>query len=262
MRKSVVAIVVLSLVALAGCSKNSVSPVSPLSSSPTTGQVQVMMTDAPGAFDAVNLVVTEVAAYDGVSWQVIQTQTSNVNLLSLQNGVFATVAASAVPAGHYTQLRLKLGQGSNVVVDGVTYPLNVPSGMASGFKVMGSFDVIPGGVVSMQMDFDAAKSVSQLGNGSWMLSPVIRMLPASESGAVSGQITLDGADAGVQILGADGTEVASTTATSSGSFKIAVLPEGWYTVVITSTTGRTHILQDVHVLAGQTVNFGQISFPS
>ncbi len=44
---------------------------------------------------------------------------------TLRNGVFTTLALAHVPAEHYTQIRLKLGTGSNVMVGGVTYPLTV-----------------------------------------------------------------------------------------------------------------------------------------
>ena len=63
-----------------------------------------------------------------------------------------------MPAGHCTQIRLKLGAGSNVVVDGVTYPLTVPSGLQSGYKLVGEFDVPASGLVELALDLDAARS--------------------------------------------------------------------------------------------------------
>ena len=58
------------------------------------------------------------------------------DLLELRNGVFAQLAVGNVPAGHYTQVRLHLGAGSNVVVDGVTHPLDVPSVIVGSNRVL------------------------------------------------------------------------------------------------------------------------------
>jgi hypothetical protein len=148
-------------------------------------------------------------------------------------------------------------------VNGVSYPLNVPSGFTSGIKLNGDFDVTAGGVVSLQLDFDAANSIHQNGNGTYMLSPVIRMLPASSAGAIAGHIVSDGSEAEVQILNPEtGDLVAGTSANTDGTFKVGVLQPGWYTVVVTSTTGRVAYLQDVYVAAGQTITFGRVSFPA
>ncbi|MEO7867441.1 MAG: DUF4382 domain-containing protein, partial [Candidatus Eisenbacteria bacterium] len=116
--------------ALTSCSKEN-------NTTPRMGTMRVQMTDAPAVYQAVNLVIREVAVLregsDSTSgWQVIQPDSSSYDLLVLRNGVFTTIGSSLVPAGHYTQIRLKLSPGSTIVVDGVTYPLTVPSGLQSG----------------------------------------------------------------------------------------------------------------------------------
>src|SRR5215813_12714098 len=199
MKLSRTLLVLLPLVWLIGCSSgNSMSG---------NGTMRIRMTDKPGPdhVDAVNLVVTEVsvraeegtvagsdsdtvAVSDEGGWQVLSTTAKTYDLLTLQNGVFTTIGEGTLPAGTYTQIRLKLGAGSTIVVDGTTYPLKVPSGMQSGLKLNGTFVVPPGGTTDVGLDFDASRSLHQTGNGQWMLKPVVRAFTMGTSGGGSGAI--------------------------------------------------------------------------
>jgi hypothetical protein len=82
--------------------------------------------------DAVNLNVIGVSIKQSgdesdQGWETLRADSMDVNLLHLQNGVFTTLATGRVASGTYEQVRLKLGEGSTVVVNGVTYPITVPS---------------------------------------------------------------------------------------------------------------------------------------
>src|SRR5690242_3252804 len=140
----------LLILAISGCSGKTTGP--------GFGTISLKMTDAPGDFQEVNLSILQVSAHFGGAeaegesdstggWQVLRSDPMNVDLLTLRNGVFTTLALAKVPAGHYTQIRLKLGPGSNVVIDGVAHPLTVPSGLQSGYKLVGSFDVPANGLL-------------------------------------------------------------------------------------------------------------------
>jgi hypothetical protein len=223
---------------LTGCSTHS-----PMSS--TQGTVRITMTDAPGELDAVNLVVTQVAIHRGLpdsletdatadsagGWEVLSDQTVTYDLLKLRNGVFTTIAQGLAPAGHYTQLRLKLGAGSNVVVDGTTYPLVVPSGMQSGYKLVGEFDVPASGLVELALDFDAARSVHQTGHGTYMLKPTVRVMPTHDVGGLRGTIVPDSTAAWVYAIAGTDT-IAATMPALDGSFAIMLLKAGTYDVAI------------------------------
>src|SRR5262249_53969583 len=86
-------------------------------SSGGTATVRMRMTKAPAALDQVNIVVNEVAVLMGnesdatSDWVVINSSPQTYNLLALQGGVFATIGQSTVKAGHYSQIRLKIGTG-------------------------------------------------------------------------------------------------------------------------------------------------------
>ena len=163
------------------------------------GTVRMHLIDAPAALEAVRIVVTEVAihasggftsenaengsgstaGFDRTSWEVLTAVPATYDLLTLRGGASAALAEGIVPAGAYTQIRLTIGEGSNVVVDGVTYPLVVPSGAQSGFKIVHAFTVPRQGAVDVTLDFDAEKSVFETANGSWYLKPTITVTSTS-----------------------------------------------------------------------------------
>ena len=141
------------------------------------GHVDLRLTDAPGDFEQVNVVVSGVSIHrSGGGWETVSQDQATYDLLQLQNGVSTTLASSDVPAGHYTQIRLMIGEGSNVVVNGESHPVRIPSGLQSGYKLIGEFDVPEGGTIGMTIDFDAAKSIIQETDGTYMLRPTVRLV--------------------------------------------------------------------------------------
>jgi len=145
------------------------------------GHVNLSLTDAPGDFEHVNVVVTEVSVHrSGGGWETVSTDPETFDLIQLQNGVSTTLASSDVPAGHYTQIRLLLGEGSNLVINGETHPIEIPSGSESGFKLLGPFDVPEGGTIDMTVDFDAARSVIKNDDGTYKLRPVLKLVTATD----------------------------------------------------------------------------------
>lgn len=171
--------------------------------------VQVLMTDAPAAdADAVyvNVVETRVhftpvddrTATPGVeepsptpvigeptptpipdeedsAWITISSQPESYDLLTLQNNVTAALGDANLGPGYIDQVRLVLDAENPgaIVVEGVTYPLTVPSGSESGLKVKGDIELREDMTTVVLIDFDAEKSVVQTGNGSYQLKPVI-----------------------------------------------------------------------------------------
>jgi len=242
---------------LAGCGTDHAT-------NPGFGTVRISMTDAPGDYDAVNVVVREVRVHaaddnDGSGWFTVRPAAdTTIDLLSLTNGGFVTLGSDLVPAGRYDQIRLVLGDGSTIVVNGVTSPLKVPSGEQSGIKVMGLFTVPAGGSVDLGLDFDAAHSIHQTGNGRWMMNPVIRLMVLASSGAIAGQLD-PATDAVVYAtMGAD--TVTSTSPASDGRFQLSALPPGTYAVGIDVASGyRDTTITGVNVAVGQTTQLGTIT---
>ncbi len=247
----------LALAALFGCSSHPGGGVG-------MGRVTVRLTDAPGDYEHVNLVIREVSIHrdgpDSTSgWEAVAHDSTTYDLLALRNGVFATLGSGLVPAGHYTQVRLLLGPGSNVVVGGATYPLTVPSGFQTGFKLIGDFTVPAEGAVDLVIDFNAAQSVHVTGNGRYMLKPTARVMVVSTAGAITGQVSPDSVATTVSaILGPDTLQSAVTT--SGGHFLLGALPPGSYSVAFHPASGwRDTTLAGVAVSAGATTDVGQVA---
>ena len=74
----------------------------------------------------------------------------------------------------YDQLRLVLGNNNNIVVDGETHPLTIPSGAQSGLKIK-VHKKLNKTLEDLVVDFDAGLSVHQEGTGDYKLRPVLRM---------------------------------------------------------------------------------------
>ena len=256
----------LALAAAAGCGG---SP-----SSPGFGTMRVRMTDAPADFDEVNLVITEVSVRrdgdvidsgtepdsiaDEGGWIVLSDGPATYDLLDLRNGVFTTIGEGSLPAGRYGQVRLKLGTGSTIVVDGVSHPLVVPSGTSSGLKLIGEFVVTDGGTTDIGLDFDAARSAHETGNGTWMLKPVVKVMPVSVSGAIRGRLVPDSTAATVWLLQPPDT-LGSTAAAFDGSFQFSLLAPGSYSVLVNPDSGwRDTTITGVLVTAGATTDLGVV----
>ncbi len=158
----------------------------------------VRLVDAPT--DQVTSIFVTVAKVDALlatGWTTIVDREQGVDLLTLQNGRFLDLGTASLPPGRVGQLRLVLVAGGDhhvVTPDGVTHALSVPSGEASGIKLVGGFDVPACGTGQVTMDFDGSRSLQVLSMGKnagqWSMRPVIRL----KSVATRGDCADGGAD--------------------------------------------------------------------
>lgn len=233
------------------------------STSPEFGTIRMRMTDAPAEVDAIHLVIRDVSIHRGSGdgedgWETLRTDTLDVDLFDLRNGVFMTLADAEVPAGPYTQIRLLLDEGSTIVVDGVTHPLVVPSGLQSGYKLVGNFTVPPGGLLDLALDFDAARSVVLTGSGTWILKPTVRVLPTSTAGAIKGRVLPENVTTTVYAIQAADT-IGSAITLDDGRFQVSVLPAGTYSVAFDPEGAyRDTTFTGVSVISGAATDVGDV----
>jgi hypothetical protein len=200
------------------------------------GQIKVTMVDAPASYDQINIVVARVEVHKAGAdtnsgWIVINNNTATYNLLTLRNGASVILGNSSLDIGHYTQIRLILGTGSNVVVNGTAYSLDVPSGMQTGIKLNHEFDIQSNVVYELMLDFNAERSIILTGNGQYKMTPVIRLVPVIISGTISGQINQLDADAFVYVV--SGTDTIGTfEEPTTGLFKLMGVIQGTYSVQV------------------------------
>ncbi len=166
------------LLMASGCSKSTKNQV---------GTLKLFLTDAPAAFEAVNVAFARVSVHpagdsDPNKWVTVSDQARTIDLLTLRNDVTILFAQNTLPAGTYTQIRLEVGTGSTVVIDGQSFPLLTPSGEESGVKLVHPFTISGGGTTGLVLDFDAEHSVVQTGVDKYVLVPAISISNSTPGG--------------------------------------------------------------------------------
>ena len=219
----------------------------------------VRMTDAPAAYDQVNIDLQAVEITGNSGQTVLLNTTAGVyNLLDLSNGVNALIATSVLTDSKVSQIRLILGTNNTVVVDGVSYPLSTPSADQSGLKLQIHQTLNADIQNEILIDFDAHQSIVLNGNGTYKLKPVLRTIVTEISGNISGSISVAGIAASVTATSSTGVEY-STGVNEAGQFKITGLAPGMYTLTVTPISPYLPVVQtNVTVVAGSTTQVGTI----
>ena len=128
-------LLLLPITLLAGCSGDS------LTSPGQTGNLKISLTDSPATYEAVNITFSEISANINEDWITVNSEPITVNLLEWNNGKSIVIGSAQVPAGQYSQIRLIIDD-AEVVVDGQTHKITVPSGVKTGLKLGPEFTVV------------------------------------------------------------------------------------------------------------------------
>ena len=221
-----------------------------------TAQLDLRLTDAPGAYDALYLDIQGVEFHtDEGGWTTVDAVVPGIyNLLELRNGVDTLIARATLPSGTLSQVRFILGEGNAVVVDGQEHPLKVPSGEQSGLKFNVHQELMPEGSYTVWTDFDAQRSIVHTGNGSYMLKPVIRVFTALTNGRIKGVIAP--MELNPVIYAISQTDTVSAFPDEDGFFLLSGLSEQDY-MVIAQPDSLSGLQADTIVTVP--VRFGSIS---
>ena len=244
------------------------------------GTLGVSMTDAPACgYDEVNVTVSKVRVHQSGSaddkaagWTDITLDPPRtINLLNLNdptklNFALESLGETSLGAGHYTQLRLVLEDNNGnqpsanwIVLTGQNptnkIPLETPSAIRSGVKLIHQFTVNSGQRVDLLLDFDACKSIVRTGSGKYILKPVIKVIPFALNGIegfVDKQSFVNQSLLGKNIMASaqfNGEIVRATVVnTDTGKFFLAHLdPGNDYDVVITADDHATAVIVGVPV---------------
>ncbi|MES2628353.1 MAG: DUF4382 domain-containing protein [Bacteroidota bacterium] len=241
----------LAVACLFGCKKDSMPGINPQSG------MQIILTDAPGDFDAVYIDIRDVMVSSSdkdESWVSLGgVRPGMYNLLELTNGVDTLIADAALAPGRINQIRLILGDNNYVVVGGQRYPLKTPSAQQSGLKIKFKTDLVAGVIQLVVLDFDVAKSVVEHGNGDYHLKPVIRAFVDKSGGVISGQVVPAVPSVVEAVSPGDGT---SAYTSADGRFVLRGLQDGVYTVTITPATSSGYAAKTI---ANVVVKKGEVS---
>ncbi|MBL7873985.1 MAG: DUF4382 domain-containing protein [Cyclobacteriaceae bacterium] len=229
-----------------------------------TARLNVRLTDAPGDYEEVNIDIQSVEIHnsDGNStegWKTLNVEKGVYNILELSNGLDTLLATAEVPAGRISQIRLILGSNNSVKVGGITKALSTPSAQQSGLKLNLQADLTEGITYTIILDFDAARSIVEKGNGNYSLKPVIRALEEATSGAIKGTITpIEAMPAVFAIAGTD--TVATAYTDEMGKFILRGVPSGSYTVSFNPKEGYApKQSENVTVTIGSVTDLGTIT---
>jgi Domain of unknown function (DUF4382)/Carboxypeptidase regulatory-like domain len=223
-----------------------------------TGRLSLSLTDAAtDQYHAVYVTIREVAVHNEDdpedSWTTVATPNKTFNLLSLTNGVREELALADLTPGHYTQLRLIIGDQkdngvnilsqthpfANYVVDesDLVHELKVPSGVQTGVKIVQGFEINENRTTELILDFSATRSVVVAGrSGRYLLKPTIKVLDTSLAAILGGTVTkaadqtvVEGALVSAQVYDALAADIkdqvvvhGSTLSADTGAYKLFI----------------------------------------
>jgi hypothetical protein len=262
--------VLITSFAFTACSSNSGSG---------TGTMQISLTDAPAAYEEVNIEITQVLVNkdedaeepdsdgddneDGDDdsddeengWYSIMDDSMTVNLLDYQNGATLNLGTTELETGRYNQIRLMLGDDNTVVADGETYALVTPSAQQSGYKLNVNADVEEGQTYELVIDFDASQSITVTGNGKYILKPVLRTVDLEEQASISG--TVLPLDAEPYVYAIVGEDTVGTQPDDEGDFRLVGLEDNTYDVLFAPTNDAyaDSLVQGIELEEGEEFEF-------
>jgi len=192
------------------------------------GTLRVQLHDAP-TDDVSEVWVTfdEITARHEIDgWVVVSSAMQSVELLSLQDGVVEELGVAELPIGSYSELRLHLTDAHVVLLDGSEAPLDVPSGMTSGVKLKGDFELFDCGDTVLDLDWDAGAHLTVNPQG-YKLRPTLQLDAAStEQSCTTGPADING-DGVPELLVSgrtpplyDGGRILAYEADSAGQFQL------------------------------------------
>jgi hypothetical protein len=259
-----------------------------------SGQVNLLLTDAPFPFAEVKRVDVFVVRIDGKTadtndteaanesdlngWTTLVSPNTSINLLDLTNGKTANLGVATLPAGTYRGFRLIIDTDkSSVTLNDNTKPdVKWPSAGKNGIRLLLDDPFVLGGTgsSSLLIDFDLGRSFVMRGNSisqnGLLFKPVIRATTQQSTGTVTGSVHGDNAtgpaiaSATIEVL-KNGTTLTDTNSENvvrsgvtdgSGNFTLAFIRPGTY--VLRATPPAASLYKPA-ILNGVTITAGTVT---
>ena len=228
-------------------------------------RLSVRLTDSPVDYEELLIDVQDikinVSLDEEGGWKSLTNVEKGIyNLLEFTNGLDTLLADEILPAGTISQMRLVLGTNNNVVIDGISHPLETPSAQQSGLKFNIHAELTEGITYKLWIDFDAGRSVVEKGNGKYLLKPVIRTYTEASSGAIKGSVTPVEAKPYIMAISAKNDTLGTYADEETGFFLIRGVEAGDYDVEFKPVDGYVEKeIEDVSVLIGEVYAIGEVT---
>lgn len=239
----------------------------------STSRVQLKLVDAPGDYEEVNVVITDIqynSTENEDGWQSLapaEAYPIEVDLTELISGNSLLLTDQIIPSGMMKQIRLVLGDGNTLKLEGddTLIPLSTPSAMQSGLKLNLNTELEGGFTYTFILDWVVSESIVESGStGSYNLKPVIKVNAEVNSGSVSGtvvenieEVETPMADVTVEIYDTEDLKVTDTMTDENGNFLFQGLEGGTYTLKITRE-GYNAYSAETMVIVGEVTEAGTI----
>jgi uncharacterized protein DUF4382 len=138
----------------------------PVSSSPFGSLTERVLAGAE--VTVVRVFLIPMSGFSGEEVEIFSSAAGKTfDLINLQNGLQAELAAASVPAGRYEQVRVVVSEARVTLADGFTFPdgsttqvIAIPSAEESGVKVLlrSDIDVPEGALTTLILDFNVAQN--------------------------------------------------------------------------------------------------------
>lgn len=167
-----------------------------------TGTLNIYLTDAPTDFEAIYITLDSLSVHTSSStsidgndtnesgWRVVTQPHTTFNVLQLSSDTPTKAGQLQLAVGNYTSMQGVVGtrsDGGPTIAEGYdTHPyanyvvlrggavseLEIPS---YALKINHNFSIIKNGNINMLIDFDTKNSIKQIGNGTYKITPVIKV---------------------------------------------------------------------------------------
>ncbi len=170
-------------------------------------------------------------------WQTLNINAGVYDLLQLRNGADTLLASGLAVNGKIERIKVTLGTNNSVVVDSVSYPLQLVNNQSFVFINIHReyLDSVSANDLQFFLDFDIMRSVRNFSGGYW-LKPVIKPFGRHSTGEIEGKVRPVFTHGLIKAFNATDTAYAWPW-WDQGKFKIRGLRPGSYSVLIDGING-------------------------
>lgn len=229
-------------------------------------RLDVMLTDDPSQlFDSIfiNIQKLEVKVEDSTGaehWDVLTIRPGIYNILRFRNGLDTLLASGYIPNGEVKKIRITLGTGNYVMLNGVSIPLDLHSSdtVVTIDVHHGSFDNMGIRHFRIWLDMDGHGSIRVKSNGRLELRLKLSHFCRGNSGEIEGEIK-PGAALPAVVLAVSGTDTLMAIPEQDGEFKIRGIRSNTATVIIKPSNGyKDSVINNVPIRFGEDTHLGRI----